>query len=139
MSAFSFPDAYFLAHERRELVKLWTSWLGDDRSAIVGTLRFQESIRSEKAERLFDQWMGKLQAGNRSLLEWRGGPRSPMPQELRFFHVLIRGLDPCNLNGASVLWRRIAGRASLHLIDPEWIGLQSDEQPDRWESESGLD
>ena len=126
------PDASFLWGEREELVRLWADWLRRDKSAVVGTLRFETRVRAEAAEQLFDQWLRRVKMRNRHQLEWRGGPGWRMLAHIRYFHVLIKGLEPVNLVRAMALWERIAGRATLHPIDPEWIGLPAEQPQDEY-------
>ncbi len=121
------PDGCFLMGEREKLVKECANWLNRDRSAVVGTLQFTESIGIEAAEQAFEEWKRKAQAGNVHPLEWRGGPQLRMLAQIRWCHVLVKGFRPFKMNGAMRLWERDHGRARLHIIYPEWMGLPSDE------------
>ena len=68
------PEGIVLWDEREKLVREWAGWLRRNRSAVVGTLRFETVVQTEEAEKLFDEWIRKVQVRNRLPLEWRGGP-----------------------------------------------------------------
>ena len=126
------PEGLFMVYEREKLVREWTRWLEGDSSAVVGTLRFETRVPTETAEEMFDQWIKELQARNRGRIEWRGGPWLRMRANISFFQVLIKGLDSTNVERARALWSEFAGRASLHQIYPEWIGLPAEQPQDKY-------
>ena len=125
-------DWTFMLDEREKLVREWARWLAGDTSAVVGTLRFDTRVPVEEAEELFEQWIRELQARNRGRIEWRGGPWLRMRANISFFQILIKGLDSTNVERARALWREFEGRASLHHIYPEWIGLPVEQPQDEY-------
>jgi len=126
------PEGNFMLDEREKLVRKSARWLAGDTSAVVGTLRIETRVPIEFAEEVFDQWLRELQARNCGRIEWRGGPRLRMRANISFFQVLIKGLGSTSMERARVLWREFAGRASLHQIYPEWIGLPAEQPQDEY-------
>jgi hypothetical protein len=102
----------------------YVEWLRDYDWTLFGTLTFREGIARKRANRLFGNWIAWLQSAVQVPISWvRMGESSPENDRFHI-HVLIAGVQCCNLRRAIALWKRMAGIAQIGKYDPNRRGLE---------------
>jgi hypothetical protein len=101
----------------------YVTWLQKYDWKLFGTLTLRPGIWRKTANRILMSWVAQLQAAESAPLSWaRMGEYSPEHHKYHF-HILIAGLQPCNVQSAVALWERMAGFAQISPYDPSRRGL----------------